>query len=335
MKTPQKKPIQTTPVKKLPPAVRQQAEAAKPMEQLPAPWPTQKQVKELAWLLDMEYPHFRDMQNVLSQLDKASHYQTRKRIIREAIAVIDNFEKTGGRSGARDRLEKRWHECEPDNWSDDNCNPRYGEVAKMIGGLMGSFPTSKIPDPEIFVNFLIEDVMELTPSFVELECTCRALRTNKDNKFMPTISEVLEELEKQKELWDRRSEVADRLEASYDELRAEIASFNAEDHTEEERKAREARETAHAAYDSRAAKTREPSVGDRVRHYQSGVGTVLEKVPSAEFTGTTQIRVRFDTGACQTIGYGCLNGGLFLERLLPDEEGYQPPAPAVPMDDEF
>ena len=53
----------------------------------------------------------------------------------------------------------------------------------MITILMGTFPTSKIPEPEIFVRALMDDVMALDPSFVEMESTCRELRKTK--KFMP------------------------------------------------------------------------------------------------------------------------------------------------------
>ena len=80
----------------------------------------------------------------------------------------------------------------------------------MIAILMGSFPTSKIPEPEIFVRVLMDDVMALDPSFVEMESTCRELRKTK--KFMPSVSEVIEELEEQKKLWDRRSDVVWYLE---------------------------------------------------------------------------------------------------------------------------
>ena len=88
---------------------------------------------------------------------------------------------------------------------EESNSPVYSEVAKMITILMGCFPTSKIPEPEIFVRALMDDVMALDPSFVEMESTCRELR--KTNKFMPTISEVIEKLEEQQELWVRRSDV--------------------------------------------------------------------------------------------------------------------------------
>ena len=75
--------------------------------------------------------------------------------------------------------------------TEDSDRPVYSEVAKMITILMGSFPTSKIPEPEIFVRVLMDDVMALEPSFVEMESTCRHLRKTK--KFMPSISEVIED----------------------------------------------------------------------------------------------------------------------------------------------
>ena len=118
-------------------------------------------------------------------------------------------------------MQKEWDECHPESWwqPEDSNRPVYSEVAKMITVLMGSFPTSKIPEPEIFVRALMDDVMALDPSFVEMESTCRELRKTK--KFMPSISEVIEELEKQKELWDRRSDVVWFLEEWYDDLPAQ------------------------------------------------------------------------------------------------------------------
>ncbi len=127
---------------------------------------------------------------------------TRKWIVQEAERVIDDFVKTGAhhcfKSG---RLQKLWDECcWPESWwLEGRDGPAYTEVTKMIAVLMGSFPTSKIPDPEIFVRVLLDDVMALAPRFVEMESTCRALRKTKT--FMPAIAEVIKELEKQQKLW--------------------------------------------------------------------------------------------------------------------------------------
>ena len=125
-------------------------------------------------------------------------------------------------------MQKEWDECHPDSWlakPEESNRPVYSEVAKMITILMGTFPTSKIPEPEIFVRALMDDVMALDPSFVEMESTCRELR--KTNKFMPSISEVIEELEKQQELWDQRSDVVWFLEEWHEDLPKQIASAKA------------------------------------------------------------------------------------------------------------
>ena len=121
----------------------------------------------------------------------------------------------------------------------------------MIAVLMGSFPTSKIPEPEIFVRVLMDDVMALDPSFVEMEATCRHLRKTK--KFMPSVSEVIETLEEQKKLWDRRSDVVWFMEEWYDDLPAIAKAKAAEEarmakaKAEEEQLAKKAEEAAKAA----------------------------------------------------------------------------------------
>ena len=137
---------------------------------------------------------------------------------------------------------------------------------------------------------------------------------------MPSIKKAIAALEQQQKLWSRRSSVVWWLEENYNDLREAIASFRAEDHTEEERKAKEATEAAHAAYERRAAKSREPSVGDRVFCHGSGAGTLLEVVWSVSLGEWTKYYVHFDTGATRAFYRG------HLERLLPDEDGYQPPA---------
>ena len=111
------------------------------------------------------------MQKLSEKLEAGFNDWSRKRIIEEAQEVIDDFEKWGGRSGVKDgRLGRLWEACCPDSWwPEDSDGPVYSEVARMITVLMGSFPTSKIPEPEIFVRVLLDDVMALGPSFVEME----------------------------------------------------------------------------------------------------------------------------------------------------------------------
>ena len=117
-------------------------------------------------------------------LGEATNDFSRRRIIQQLEKVIEHFAVTGGRASFKSgRLQKIWTECHPKSWeSKDGGGPVYGELAKMVAILMGSFPISKISEPEIFVRVLLDDLMELRPSFVEMESTSRQLRTK--NKFM-------------------------------------------------------------------------------------------------------------------------------------------------------
>jgi len=166
-------------------------------------------------------------------LGEATNDFSRRRIIQQLEKVIEHFAVTGGRASFKSgRLQKIWTECHPKSWeSKDGGGPVYGELAKMVAILMGSFPISKISEPEIFVRVLLDDLMELRPSFVEMESTSRQLRTK--NKFMPSISEVVEALEKQKKLWGRRYGTMEVLPDLYDDLCAKVAQAKAADEREE------------------------------------------------------------------------------------------------------
>ena len=144
-------------------------------------WPTQEKVKDLAtsWTGVISSSK---VVKVSEKLSEANDYN-RKQIIEGAERVQDDLERISHRF--KD-MQKEWDECHPDSWlaePEESNRPVYSEVAKMIAVLMGSFPTSKIPEPEIFVPVLMDDVMALEPSFVEMEATCRELRKTK--KFMP------------------------------------------------------------------------------------------------------------------------------------------------------
>ena len=174
------------------------AKPAKPA----APWPSPDKVKDLAGMLDRLHSYAEAMSKLAAQLEEGTIF-TRRRILQEAEKVLEAFATTGWKNSLKSgHLQKFWDECFPESWWSDSGSPAYSQVARMITILMGSFPTSKIPEPEIFVRALIEDVMEFDPSFVVLESTCRQLR--KTQKFMPSISEVIEALQEQQKLWRRR-----------------------------------------------------------------------------------------------------------------------------------
>lgn len=212
---------------KKPPDMATSTAVAKPgMTKPTPPWPTQDKVKDLAKLLDYNRADVEAIFNVAEQIGEAPNELARRHAVQKAEGIIELFEVTGGRQGCK-RAQKLWEQCHPESWwSEDGGGPAYSQVAKMITLLMGSFPTSKIPEPEIFVRMLLADVMEFYPSFVELESTCRELRKTKT--FMPAIAEVIKELEKQQKLWaDRENTMTTLDEGYYEDLCQEVAKAKA------------------------------------------------------------------------------------------------------------
>lgn len=189
------------------------------------PWPTQQKVQALAETLDEIKPLMEAMRGSRLNLRRQEDY-FRRAAIPEAKKSLEHFQVRGYANAVKDeKLEKRLDEVEPEGWWDDNGDVVFSEVAKMITLLMGSFPTSKIPEPEIFVRVLLDDVMVLQPSFVELESACRHLRQTQ--KFMPSISEVIDEIKRQEKLWSVRWSTAVVAEEIYNDLRDALAEATA------------------------------------------------------------------------------------------------------------
>ena len=193
-----------------------------------APWPTQQKVKNLAEILDRRYADYQAMQKLAERLETTTQEWARKPLIQEAQKVIELFEAGGGRHAIKDgRLEKLWDACCPESWWLER--QRHSRLWRSghddYCPHMGSFPTAKIPEPEILVPVLLDDVMAMTASFVEMESTCRQLRKTK--KFMTSVSEVIETLEEQQKLWHRRSIMAWCIEEYYNDLCAEVAKAKA------------------------------------------------------------------------------------------------------------
>jgi len=286
------------------------------------PWPTQQKVKDLAADADRYYSLLEQVVKVSEKLSEANDY-TRKQIIERAEMVQKRLERISHRF--KD-MQKEWDECHPNSWlvkPEESNRPVYSEVAKMITILMGSFPTAKIPEPEIFVRALMDDVMALDPSFVEMETTCRELRKTK--KFMPSISEVIEELEKQQERWGQRSDVVWYLEEWHKDFPEHIARAKADEEAVlARRKAAEA--AAKAAEEAKvkaiaelmAAKSQPLAVGDRVHNWRAGAGTVTALVPLDD--GVMHYRVRFDASTERNVP-----NARYLERLVAGDVGFEPP----------
>jgi hypothetical protein len=190
-----------------------------PPTQPPSVWPTRKEldhtIEEMRWLVDQceEFEKW-----IVRLRECPSDVKALNRLKCEIIEFGEAFKDENG-------LEELDKACYPDFWwiDNDDCIPKRSEVAKMIGGLVGSFPTSNVKNPEVFIRNLLDDVLALDPDFVVLETTCRALRT--EQKFMPSISEVLAEYRKQAKIWLPRFIALDHARIWYDAAVERVASI--------------------------------------------------------------------------------------------------------------
>jgi hypothetical protein len=70
------------------------------------------------------------------------------------------------------------------------------DIAKHLAVLVKSFPNAGSADCTVYGRMLCEDVAEDKPSVSDLEAACRKIR--RTSKFLPTISEVIEAVGKEK-----------------------------------------------------------------------------------------------------------------------------------------
>lgn len=186
-----------------------------PMTQSASAWPSQFTIQRAADLLDMLGAHNRVMGNAWKKIQGWPSASD----VEHAKEVAQGYERR-----ARERVgvaETLLNQCEPDSWYDENGCVEKSEVAKMLAVLMGSFPTSSLPDAKVFTAMLLEDVMAVSPFFPALEGACRELRTTKT--FMPAIAETVAAVKKHDDMWSDRYEALDHIEGSYDDLIAAIA----------------------------------------------------------------------------------------------------------------
>jgi hypothetical protein len=87
--------------------------------------------------------------------------------------------------------------------SDREADLRRDVISVRLAMLVGSFPAGAPGDPEVFVTVMLEHICAIEGlSFIALDAACRQITTSQ--KFLPAISEVVEALEEQQELWDTR-----------------------------------------------------------------------------------------------------------------------------------
>jgi hypothetical protein len=236
-----------------------------------------QEIAKLADLLDAYHGDFLMMQKLVEKLETTTGRSARKSLIEKAEGTIELF-KSISLPRTIKSMKARWKACNPESWwPEDEDAPLRSQVTAMLTHLIDTLPEARVPKGDKFMTALVDHVMDLTPLFVELESVCWQLQ--KKQKFTLMISDVIEALEEQKKLWDRRSDVVFGIEENYDDLcnavavaKEDEAKAKAEEEAAAERKAAEAK----AAAERYAAKWRRKKVvGDRVYNSAAGAGTVI------------------------------------------------------------
>lgn len=143
--------------------------------------------------------------------------------------------------------------------SEDEGEAYYkSQISLRVARLLGSFPTSNVPDPKIYTRTLVEEVIAAQPMLFAVESACRTiLRTM---KFVPAVSEVLSVVNEQNSLWSSRCMAVADVCADYNKLELLCADL-AELHRRE----------TEFGYRRSAAPFRR---GERIVHWRFGPGVV-------------------------------------------------------------
>lgn len=115
----------------------------------------------------------------------------------------EQWAKAGGIASVR-TLDGLIDECSPVGWYTDDDQVSRPWLSLVLGQLVGSFPTSNLPNAGIYTRMLLEDVAAEAPTYAELATTCRRIR--RTMKFMPSIAEVIDVLTEEQAAWNSRQE---------------------------------------------------------------------------------------------------------------------------------
>lgn len=87
---------------------------------------------------------------------------------------------------------------------------------KLLITLISAFPTERIPQRNIYADLLLDHVMAEQCEPVSLHAAVHQLIATKT--FVPAIAEVLAEIKKQEEFWDKLFDAVNDFEAAYKDL---------------------------------------------------------------------------------------------------------------------
>jgi hypothetical protein len=114
-------------------------------------------------------------------------------------------------------------------------------AAKHLALLVGSFPSAKPGDADVYGTFLIEEVLSTNPSVGAIEDGCRYLR--RTSTFLPSIAEVVRAIQSAEDRLSEWTRVAEQFDLELLKTRARIAQLDQERaEVEERRRAKEAQQ---------------------------------------------------------------------------------------------
>lgn len=93
-------------------------------------------------------------------------------------------------------------------------------VASYLAMLLSAYPNAGTQDAKHFGGFLHDDVMELAPPIAAVEIACR--RWRQKSRFMPAISELLEDVKDYKSRVENMVEFIGRMPALRDRMRQQL-----------------------------------------------------------------------------------------------------------------
>lgn len=97
-----------------------------------------------------------------------------------------------------------------------------GMLAIYLGLLIKAIPSDREMDARVFGRFLREDLMSLAPPIAAVDMACR--RWRRKSKFLPAISEMMDEVRSATSEVRGTSEFIDRLPALRDRMVRELGN---------------------------------------------------------------------------------------------------------------
>jgi hypothetical protein len=189
-------------------------------------------------------------------------------------------------SAAEDRVKwESWIEEQAEKHCDEEGELLQSYVSLHVAHLLGSFPTTKISEPTVFVPTLIEEIRTTCSDWYVLEAACRKMR--RTMKAAPSIAAVLEAIEEEDEIWSERYRTAfcsqyaiQRLKKVHAATTEKVRQLE-EARMEKERQAEQARaETERRKEFEALRRTAENAsdvfaLGERVTNWRAGEGVIV------------------------------------------------------------